>query len=188
MSHEEAPPAAAPKSSNFVSLAPFPEEGPAILTVVQYNYIKEHTNVKDDGTTEVFPAVEFYLGTNTPAGPRFVKTWPARYSINERANYAKLYKSVTGHLPAAGSKPNDILGGGVQATIVNQAKVSKLGKNYTASKAKDLGPVFPKLKGEIVPLTTLLPALEKIIAEAGKDKGDKAKDAQPEGKDTDVPF
>jgi hypothetical protein len=163
----EAPPAPEPKT-NFVSLEPFPEEGQAILTLVAYNYIPEYHNVKDDGTTEVFAAVEFYLGTTTPNGPRFVKTWPARYSINEKANYAKLYKYVSGHLPAAGSSPKDILGGGVTSTIVNQDKVSKKGKKYTASRAKDLGPVFPKLKGEIVDRKILLPALEKLLAEDGK--------------------
>lgn len=167
----EAPPAAAPKSSNFISLEPFPEEGPAILTIVKHNYIAEYHNVKEDGTTEVYPAVEFYLGTKTANGPRFIKTWPARYSINERANYAKVYKYVTGHLPVAGSSPKDIEGGGIQANIINQEKVSKKGTKYTASKAKDLGPVFPKLKGEIVKREELLPALEKLLADGGKKDG-----------------
>jgi len=172
----EAPPIQAPKSNNFVSLAPFPEEGPAILTIVKQNYIPEYHNVKDDGTTEVFPAVEFYLGTKTANGPRFIKTWPARYSASEKANYAKLYKYVTGHLPLPGSSAKDIIGGGIQANIVNQEKVSKKGTKYTASRAKDFGPVFPKLKGEIVPLAELLPELEKILAEGGKKGGE----AEPE--------
>lgn len=179
----EAPPAAEPKSSNFVSLDPFPADGPAILTLVACNYIPEHHNVKEDGTTDVFPAVEFYIGTTTPSGPRFIKTWPARYSINEKANYAKLYKYVTGHLPVAGSSPNDILGGGVQATIVNKEKVSKKGKKYTASSAKDLGPVFPKLKGEIVDRKVLLPVLEKLLSEDGQ----KAAVKEDQG-DKDIPF
>jgi len=176
----EAPPAAAPKS-NFISLAPFPDEGPAILTVVAYNYIPEYHNTKEDGTVEVFNAVEFYFGTKTPSGPRFIKTWPARYSINEKANYAKLYKYVTGHLPTAGSSPKDILGGGVQATIKNEEKVAKVsGKKYTASKARDLGPVFPKLKGEIVDRKELLPELEKILADGGKkDGGNATEDSNP---------
>jgi hypothetical protein len=160
----DAPPAPEPKSGNFLSLESFPEEGPAILTIVATNYIKDYVKTNDDGTTEVFPAVEFFLGTETKVGPRFIKTWPARYSINEKANYAKIYKFATGHLPAAGSAPKDIIGLGVQANIVNEDKVAKKsGKPYTVSKAKDLGPVFPKLKGEIVPVAKLRPALDAIL-------------------------
>jgi hypothetical protein len=165
----EAPPAQEIKASNFVSLEPFPEEGPAILTITAYNYIPNYQNVRQDGSCEVINAVEFYLGTNTANGPRFIKTWPCRYSIHEKSTYSKIYKYVTGHLPTAGSSPKDILGGGVQADIENEERVGKKsGKKYTASRAKDLGPVFPKLKGEIVDRKILLPALEKLLAEDGK--------------------
>ncbi len=161
---QDAPPAAEPKSGSFLSLEAFPEEGPAILTIVATNYIKDYVKTNDDGTTEVIPAVEFYLGTETSAGPRFIKTWPFRYSSNEKATYAKIYKYATGHLPAVGSAPKDIIGLGVQANIVNEDKVAKKsGKQYTVSKAKDLGPVFPKLKGEIVPVAKLRPALDAIL-------------------------
>jgi len=173
----DAPPAQELKSSNFISLEPFPEEGPAILTVVKHNYLKDYVNVKQDGTTEVINAVEFYLGTKTPNGPRFIKTWPCRYSIHEKAKYSQIYKYVTGHLPTPGSSPKDIEGGGVQANIVNEEKVAKKSqKKYVASKAKDLGPVFPKLKGEIVKREELLPELEKILADGGKKGGE----AEPE--------
>lgn len=181
----DAPPAAEPKSGNFLSLDAFPDEGPAILTIVATNYIKDYTKVNDDGTTETFPAVEFYLGTNTPSGPRFIKTWPARYSINEKANYAKIYKFATGHLPAAGSSPKDIVGKGIQANIVNEDKVAKKsGKQYKVSKAKDLGPVFPKLRDEIVPVAKLRPALDAILNAPKDGKAPAATDT----KDGDVPF
>jgi hypothetical protein len=166
--NQSAPAAQEPKSADFVKLEPFPESGPAILTVTAYNYIPNYTKVNDDGSTDTFNALEFYLGTVTAAGPRFIKTWPSRYSIHEKSSYSKIYRAATGHLPQAGSSPKDIIGKGVQTTIENLDKVSKKGTKYTASRAKDLGPVFPKLRDEIVPLEKLLPALTAIL-EAPKD-------------------
>jgi hypothetical protein len=172
----EAPPARENKSTDFVKLEPFPESGPAILTITAYNYIPAYTKVNDDGSSETFPALEFYLGTETPSGPRFIKTWPSRYSIHEKSSYSKLYRAATGHLPQAGSSPKDIVGKGVQTTIDNQEKVSKKGTKYTASRAKDLGPVFPKLLPEVVPLAKLLPALTAILEAKDKPAGAPASD------------
>lgn len=181
--NQSAPPAAA-ANTDFVSLEAFPEDGSTVLTVTAFNFTKDYVNTKQDGTTEVFDALEFYLGAVTSAGPRFIKTWPARYSIHEKANYGKLYKAAKGTLPAAGSNPKDLLGLGVLADLVNEEKVSKKGKKYMLTGIKGLAAVHPKLKGDIVPLATLLPALE--IALKPKDKNAPAGPA--DAKDGDVPF
>lgn len=181
--NQSAPPAAA-ANTDFVSLEAFPEDGSTVLTIVAFNFTPGYVNTKQDGTTEVFDALEFYLGANTSAGPRFIKTWPARYSIHEKANYGKLYKAAKGTLPVPGSTPKDLLGLGVLADLVNEEKVSKKGKKYMRTGIKGLAAVHPKLKGDIVPLATLLPALEAALKPKDKDaKG------TPAAKDTeDAPF
>jgi hypothetical protein len=188
--NQKAPPAAAPRGGDFVSFAPFTEDGPAILTIVAFNFIKGHTFTKQDGSTEIADALEFYYGANTDEGPRFIKTWPSKYSIHEKANYAKLYKACTGALPVAGSNPADLLGKGVQAILENEDKVSKKGKAYTKTSVKSVSMVKDKLRGDITPLAKLLPALE---AEFAKAQAAQNSDGKPAGGakpplDEDVPF
>lgn len=172
---QSAPPAPESKK-DFFRLPPFPAEGPTVLTVLAYNFIKDYINQFDEEPTP-YPAVEFFLGAETEKGVGFVKTWPSRYSLHEKANYAKLYKLATGKAPVAGSKPDDMIGCGLTATVTNTAKTSKTGKQYTVSSAKDFGAVHPKLKGEIAPVKELLPKLKAVLAS----NDDKA--AEPDSND-----
>ena len=181
MSFQEAPAAAAPKSNqDFVHLDPLPEDGQQILTIVATNYIKEHTQFnKEKQIEETFPAIEFYLGGMFGGKPGFVKTWPVKYSIHEKATYSKYYRAALGKEPNAGSKPSDLIGAGLTVTVKNEDKVSKKGTPYKRSRVGEVASVHPKLKGEIVAVATLKPALEAALA-AGKNKGqDNAKDEAP---------
>lgn len=179
MSFQEAPSAVAPKSNqDFFHLDPLPEDGQLILTVVATNYIKEHTQFnKEKQVEETFPAIEFYLGALFNGKPGFVKTWPVKYSIHEKATYSKYYRSALGKEPNAGSKPADLVGSGLTVTVKNEDKVSKKGTPYKRSRVGEVAAVHPKLKAEIVPVASLKPALEAALA-AGKNK-DNAKDEAP---------
>lgn len=172
-----APPAEAPKSKDFFQLPAFPVEGPTVLTVVAYNFIPDYVNPFDEEQKPAYPAVELFLGAETEKGVGFVKTYPIRYSLNEKASYHKLYKLATGKVPSAGTKPDDMVGHGLTATITNESKTSKKGKQYTVSKVKDFGAVHPKLKGEIAPVKELLPKLKAVLAS----NDDKA--AEPDSND-----
>lgn len=176
---QSAPPAEAPKSGqDFFHLPPFPEPGTAIMTIVAYNYIPEYVNPFDEETKGAYPAVEFFFGAETSHGIGFVKALPMRYSLHEKAGYTKFYKFATGKLPVAGSKPDDLIGKGVSATVTNTDKTSKKGKQYTKSSVKEFAAVHPKLVGEITPLAKLKPALDAALA------------AKPDAKadDNNVPF
>lgn len=166
---QSAPPAEAPKSGkDFITIPAFPIEGQTILTVVSYNYIPDYVNPFDDENKGAYPAVEFFLGANTENGVGFVKTYPFRYSLHEKAGYTKLYKAATGNAPAPGSKPDDMVGKGLNATVTNVAKTSKKGKAYTISKVSEFSTVHPKLKGEITPVAKLRPALDAILSKQGE--------------------
>jgi hypothetical protein len=182
---KSAPPAPAPKEQKeFFHLPEFPAPGKStILTVVAYNYLPEYVNPFDVPPKPAFEAVEFIFGAATDKGTGFVAALPMRYSLHEKASYPAFYEMVTGKTAKPGSKPDDIVGGGVTADVENVAKVAKKsGKAYTKSIVKNFSAVHPKLKGEITPLATLKPALDAILAK-GKD-GDNA----PKGSDSDVPF
>ena len=134
---QSAPPAAAPKSGQeFFHLPAFPEEGQVILTIVGYNYIPDYQNPFDEDK-DPYPAVEFFYGAETESGVGFIKGFPVRYSLHEKATYAHLYKAATGKVPPAGSKPDDMVGHGLSGTVTNKAKTSKKGTNYTVSTVKD---------------------------------------------------
>lgn len=176
------PNAVAPKGGDFVSFKAFPAKGSYILTVCAVKFIPNYENTKMDGTKEVFDALEFTVGASTEAGPRFIRMWPMKYSIHEKSNYSKFYKAVKGALPLAGSNPAELLGGGLQADVENEEKVSKTKKTpYTVSRIRGLSGVHPKLRGEVTPLG----ALEKALAEASKPKAEGAaastKDDDEEG-------
>lgn len=178
----DAPAAAAPKANSFVKFEPFEEDGPQILTLVATNYIPQHEFENDKKEKYIAPAIEFYFGTLVNGNPRFVKTWPKAYSIKNTATYYRIYKAIAGKEPQVGSKPADIIGGGIQGTVATVDKVGKLGTKYRASSVdlKSLGPVMPKLKSEIVPLNKLLPTLEKLLANADKkDGGTATEDSNP---------
>lgn len=183
--NQSAPPAAAPKS-DFIKLEPFPEAGPATLTIVAYNYIAVHEFENDKGEKYNGPALEFYLGAATPSGPRFLKTWPKSYSLRNNSFYYKLYKAAIGKEPAPGSKPEDILGKGVQGTIELKDKVSAKGTKYVACNVdpKSISAVHPKLLGDVTPLASLLPAFEAAL----KPKDKNAPAGPADAKDGDVPF
>lgn len=172
--NQNAPAATAPKGGDFVSFKPFEEDGPTILTIVAFNFIKDHVQEKEDGSTEVIDALEFFYGAMTEAGPRFIKTWPAKYSIHEKSNYAKLYKAATGSLPVVGSNPSDILGKGVQTILENENKVGKkTGKAYTKTSVKSVSPVKASAKASVTPLAKLLPLLEQAIEEGKPQQDDR---------------
>ena len=173
--NQEAPPAPKPKeTTDYIRFEPLPEAGPTIMTIVAFNFLPNYEFEKDDGTRYNADAIEFFFGTEVGGKAYFVKTWPKTYSINEKAFYHKLYKAALGKAPVAGSKPAEIIGQGVSLTIELENKKSKKGKEYTACKIKgDAMAVHPKLKGEVVPLATLRPALDKALSAAPEEqKGD----------------
>lgn len=168
-----APPAEAPKSTqDFFHLPAFPEPGPAVLTIVAYNYIPEYINPFDEPPKPAYPAIEFFMGTETAKGPGFVKALPMRYSLHEKAGYSKFYKFATGKAPVAGSKPDDLLGKGISANVTNTDKTSKKGKAYTKSSVKDYAAVHPKLASEITPLAKLKPAFDAVLAAKDNEKAE----------------
>lgn len=170
--NQPVPDSVAPKGGDFITFQPFPDAGPAILTVLGVKVLPDFENIKQDGTREVFDALEFIVGTITSAGPRFIKLWPMKNSIHEKSNYSKLYKAATGALPAPkGSNPSQIVGKGIQATLENVDKVSKKGTAYTATRLdiKSAVSVFPKLRAEIVPADKLYAALEAALTPRQQD-------------------
>lgn len=178
------PNATAPKGGNdFISYDAFPESGPATLTILSVEFVPNfETTDRETGERLVFDALQFTYGAETSAGARFVKPWPIKYSIHEKAGYSKLYKAAKGTLPLPGSNPAELVGLGVQADLDNENKTSKKGTAYTRTKILSFSAVHPKLKGDIAPLASLLPKL----ANASKPKGDQAK-AGAKG-DEDGPF
>jgi len=182
--NQSAPPAAAPKS-DFIKLEPFPEAGPTTLTIVAYNYIANQEFERDDGSKYTAPALEFFFGATTAAGPRFVKMWPKSYSIRNNSFYYKLYKAALGKEPVPGTNPSDVIGKGIQGTVALEEKVSKKGTKYIACSVdpKSVTAVHPKLIGDITPLASLLPAFEAAL----KPK-DKNAPAGPAASSEDAPF
>lgn len=167
MINEQAPAAKAPKQNgDFVRLEGIPESAgdTLIMTAVAFNYIPEHTEFnKEKKEEQVFPAIEWFFGTQVNGKTYFVKTWPMRYSIHEKAKYTKYFKALTGKIPAPGSTFKDAIGGGVTATINSVQKQRKDGSSYLSTKIVDVAPVHPKLRGEIIPVATLRPLLDKAL-------------------------
>lgn len=179
---QDAPPAEAPKQNNqFFHFDPLPEAGPQVMTLVATNFIPEYEHIdKTTGEKKVYAAIELFWGLLNDRKPYFIKSWPVRYSINERANWAKIVKAMTGALPEAGSRPADFVGKGAMLTIENEDKVGQKGTKYTTSRIAGYSPIPKALLSSVAPINELLPALEKLLAEA--DKGD------DKGDDKDVPF
>jgi hypothetical protein len=162
----EAPPAASTAQKDFgPRFDPLPGNDTYIFTVVAFDFIKNYEQ-RDmtTGEMKVFDALQFFYGTKIDGKAYFLKPWPTKYSIHEKANYTKLFKAAVGNPPPAGSNPKEMLGKGVTIEVENEEKVSKKGTKYTISKAKNVTAVHAKLKGEIVPLAELLPAFEAALA------------------------
>ena len=152
-----------------------PKSDAYICTVTAFEFIKNfEQRDPTTGETKIFDALQFYLGTLVDGKAFFIKPWPMKYSIHEKAGYTKFYKAATGNPPVAGSNPKELLGKGVTVDVTNAEKVSKKGTKYTASQAKGYSSVHAKLKSEIAPLPVLVAALDKAFADAkNKDAGDK---------------
>lgn len=170
----------APKAQKeYIRFDPFPSDGQQILTIVAFNTIPDYVNpFADEPNPAPYPAVEFIYGTETEAGPRFVKANPIKRSIHEKATFTAIYKAATGKLPVAGAKSADLIGKGVVANVTNENKVSKKGTAYVRTTIKDIAAVHPKLVKEIVPLDKLKPAFEAALAKSSE-KAD-AKDEKNE--------
>ena len=166
----EAPSAQAPAQQRDFGprFDPMPKSETYIFTVVAYDFLPKFEQ-KDPttGETKIFDALQFYFGTIVDGKAYFLKPWPSKYSIHEKAGYTKLYRAIKGSAPLPGSNPKELLGGGITIEVNNEAKVSKKGTPYTASRAKSYAAVHPKLKGEIVSLNALEPAF-KAALEASK--------------------
>lgn len=177
--NQEAPPAEAPKSGEFIKLDPFPKSDSYVLTVVAFNYIPEHDfERKDEKTGEEYikkaPAIEFFFGALVDGKAFFVKSWPQMYSLSERANYYKWYEAATGKPPTAGTKPNDTVGKYVLGTLKVEDKKSQKGTAYRVTTIKAIAPVPSILASAGVPLAQLRPALDAALAA----QGDKKEEAQ----------
>ena len=161
---------AAPKAQKeYVRLENFPSDGQQILTFIGWNIINDYVNpFADDPNPTPYQAVELYLGTETEAGPRFVKTNPMRVSIHEKSSFHHVYKAATGLAPKGGARVGDLLGKGVVANVTNENKVSKKGTAYVRTTIKDIAAVHPKLVKEIVPLDKLKPAFEAALAKSSE--------------------
>lgn len=169
----EAPPAPSTAQKDFgPRFDPLPGPDTYIFTVVAFDFIKNYEQ-RDmtTGEVKIFDALQFFYGTKVGDKTYFLKPWPSKYSIHEKATYTKLYKAATGAAPLPGSNPKDMLGKGVTIEVENEDKVSKKGTKYTVSKAKNVGAVHAKLKGEIVALAELLPAFEAALT-AKEDKNE----------------
>lgn len=188
--NQKAPPASAPKGGDYFNLPPYPEDGPVILTIVAYNFVKDHPFKKEDGSTYIADAIEFFLGGHVDDEAHFVKGALGAYSIHEKSNYAKLYKAATGALPIAGCNPDDILGKGVQTILENEDKVSKKGKAYTKTSIRSVTAVKASLRGSVIPREKLLPELTELLDKDAESKPAAGSKAAPGKKtpDEDAPF
>lgn len=169
----EAPPAPSAALKDYgPRFDPLPASGPQIMTIVAWDFLPKH-EFKDPttGTIKVADAVEPYYGTQIDGKTYFVRGRPMTYSLNEKANYLKIYTAATGKAPVPGSTPKDTLGKGVTVDVELTDKVSKKGKPYKSTKIKAVTPVHPKLQGEVVPLKTLAPLLEEALKKEEKDDG-----------------
>lgn len=168
---QEAPPVEAPKSAAFFRFAPFPAEDSYPLTIVGHNYIKEHEFARTDDSgqeyTEKAAAIELFLGTKIEGKAYFVKTWPQKLSISDRANYYKWFLAATGKAPVAGSKTAELNGKVLLGEIQNA--VGKKGGEY--SKIKSLAKCPAALVKTATPLAELRPAFEAAIANQDKQEG-----------------
>lgn len=173
--NQEAPPAAAPKG-DIVKLEPFPRSDSFVLTLCAYNFIPQYPfkrKNKDTGAEEIKPddAVEFYFGGIVDGKVYLAKTWPQKYSIHEKSNYAAAYSAMTGKMPAAGSKPSDLVGKFALVEVSVEEKTSRTGKKYTATNIDSIGKVPSILAGTGVDIKQLRPALDAALAGGDKDDG-----------------
>lgn len=175
-----APPAEQPKTgSDFIQLPPFPDSDTYVGCLVAANYIPDYeTQDRTTGEKKVFDAVELYYGAIASDGkPYFVRTWPMRYSVSEKAKYATYIKAATGEFPEAKSQPSDFFGKPVLLTIKTEEKKSRKGKLYTASTIDGIAPVPKSLKANAPDGKALQAALEAAI-----------KDIEARQNDTSAPF
>lgn len=170
MSHtnQSAPPAEAPKG-DIIKFVPFPKKDALVLTVVAYNYIASHPFKRTDEVTKLErienkPAIEFFFGARIGDKAYFVKPWPQQYSLHEKANYSKWYEAAVGQAPAAGTKPDDMLGRFVMGTVNLEDKKRKDGSAYTITKLGSVTPVPSLLAGTGTAREALLTALQDALA------------------------
>jgi len=168
----EAPPAPSSTLKDFgPRFDPLPQSDTYIFTVVAFDFLKNYEQ-RDltTGEMKVFDALQFFYGTKIGGKTYFLKPWPTKYSIHEKANYTKIYKAAVGTPPPAGSNPKDMLGKGITIEVENEEKTSKKGTKYTVSKPKSITGVHAKLRGEIVPLAELETAFKAALEAKDNDK------------------
>ena len=157
--NNEAPPAPTATSKDFLSFPAFPASDSYVLTLVAFHYIASYLFERTDDSGKPFtkeaPAVEFFWGTEIDGKAYFVKSWPTAYSLHEKANYTKIYKAVTGNMPTAKQRPNDMLGKAALVEIKTEKKTSKKGKDYVATKIGSISSVPKVLANTAIPLDAL---------------------------------
>ena len=164
-----APPAEAPKTGDFIKFQPFPKSDTVVMTVTGFNFIASHPfERKDDKTGVKFiknqAAIEIFYGAAIGGVPYFVKTWPQAYSINEKANYSKIYEAAVGKAPGVGSNPADMVGKHVLGTLKVEDKISAKGTKYRVTQVKSVTAVPSILAATGTSLAALLPALTAALA------------------------
>jgi hypothetical protein len=161
----KAPKAEAPKGGDdFIHFPSFPESDTVVGTLVAYNFIKDFKTKNKEGQDLVYDAVELIYGAKTADEQvYFLKTYPMKYSVSEKAKYAKYCKAATGEWPEAGTTPDDFVGKPVLLTVKVEEKVSKKGKKYTASRLEGVTAVPKALKGNAPDAKVLLPQLEELV-------------------------
>lgn len=174
--NQKAPPAEVKAQANFFRFEPLPKSDTYIFTVVAYNYLDSAPFTRTDQATKKQtiingPGVELFLGTVVNGKSYFVKTWPIFYSINERSNYTKWYKALTGTLPTVKQNPDDLLGKAIMLPVELTEKVSKKGTKYMATRTGNPSPVPSMLAATVTPLATLKGPFDAAV-KASEQKGD----------------
>lgn len=175
--NQDAPPAPVSNTQDFIRFEPFPATDSYVLTLVGYNYIASYPFEREDDNGRKFtkeaPAIEFFWGGMVDGKAYFTKSWPTAYSIHEKANYGKTYTAITGKVPDAKQRPNDMLGGHALVQLRLEQKKSKKGKEYTAVKIVSVGAVPKILLPTATKLADLKPAFDAALAKSG-DKADES--------------
>lgn len=170
--NQEAPPAPVSNTQDILRFEPFPASDSYVLTLVGTNYIASHPFERTDDQGKDFikeaPAIEFFWGTIVDGKAYFTKSWPQAYSLHEKANYAKIYKALTGKAPDASQRPKDMLGKAAMVEIKLEAKKSKKGKDYTAVKIGAITAVPKLLLGNVVSLDQLKAPFDAALKAAGE--------------------
>ena len=170
--NNEAPPAPVSGGQDFLKFEPFPASDSYVLTLVGTNYIASHPFERTDDNGKDFikeaPAIEFFWGGMADGKPYFTKSWPQAYSLHEKANYAKIYKALTGKIADASQRPKDMLGKAAMVEIKLENKKSKKGKDYVAVKIGAITAVPKLLLGSVVPLEQLEAPFKAALAKANE--------------------